>query len=346
MHFREDPHHTESNKARYLTEINALIASREDELKSIRNACCTDIFDKQEAHRKAYLDMLGWPLNAAIPRPIPAAEMIEELGVEGDYTLIRMRIEVLSGLWLTGLYLRLNTDERRPLVIAQHGGAGTPELISGFYFEGSDVNYNGMVSRLMPHRVHVFMPALLLWDPSFYGQPYDRVSIDARLKRIGGSVTALEVYAITRAIDYFESVLNPLSVGMVGLSYGGHYTLFTTAADPRIRSAVSSSFFSQRRHYAWPDWSWKGAAALYDDAEIACLCYPRRLCVEMGDHDELFAAKHTHAATDEVKAYCRHAGIDPDTWFECIVFDGIHEYGRMEDPIKRLIRDLESEVPV
>lgn len=274
--------------------------------------------------------MLGWPLNASIPRPIPAAEIIEELGDEGDYTLIRMRIEVLSGLWLTGLYLRLNTDERRPLVIAQHGGAGTPELISGFYFEGSDVNYNGMVSRLMPHRVHIFMPALLLWDPSFYGQPYDRVSIDARLRRIGGSVTALEVYAITRAIDYFESVLNPLSVGMVGLSYGGHYTLFTTAADPRIRSAVSSSFFSQRRHYAWPDWSWKGAATLYDDPEIACLCYPRRLCVEMGDHDELFAAKYTHTAADEVKTYCRHAGIDPDTWFECIVFDGIHEYGRME----------------
>ena len=44
MHFREDPHHTESDKARYLTEINALIASREDELKSIRNACCADIF--------------------------------------------------------------------------------------------------------------------------------------------------------------------------------------------------------------------------------------------------------------------------------------------------------------
>lgn len=346
MHFREDPHHTESDKARFLTEINALIASREDELKSIRNAYCADIFDKQETHRKAYLDMLGWPLNASIPRPIPTAEIIEELGDEGDYTLLRMRIEVLSGLWLTGLYLRLNTDERRPLVIAQHGGAGTPELISGFYFEGSDVNYNGMVSRLMPHRVHIFMPALLLWDPSFYGQPYDRVSMDARLKRIGGSVTALEVYAITRAIDYFESALNPLSIGMVGLSYGGHYTLFTTAADPRIRSAVSSSFFSQRRHYAWPDWSWKGAAALYDDAEIACLCYPRRLCVEMGDHDELFAAKYTHAATDEVKAYCRHAGIDPDTWFACIVFDGIHEYGRMEDPIKRLISDLESEVPV
>ena len=342
MHFREDPHYTEPHKARHLAELEALISTREDELKVTRNAYCADIFENPETHRKAYLNMLGWPLNATLPRLTPKAEIMEELGEEGEYTMLRMRIEVMEGLWQYGLYLRINTDERRPLVIAQHGGCGTPELISGFYFDGSSVNYNNMVTGLMPHRVHIFMPGLLLWDASFYGQTYDRTSLDARLKRIGGSVTALEVYAITRILDYFEATLNPLSFGMVGLSYGGHYTLFTTAAEPRIRSAISSSFFSQRRYYAWPDWSWKDAASLYDDAEIACLCYPRRLCIEMGDHDELFALPHTLAAEAEVKAYCDKAGIDPESWFDCLIFDGIHEYGRMEEPMERLVRDLEA----
>ena len=153
MHFREDPHYTESHKTRYISELDALISAREDELKNTRNALCADILKNGETHRRAYLDMLGWPLNAGLPRTTPEAEIVEELGDEGEYTLLRMKIQVMEGLWLNGLYFRLNTEDRRPLVIAQHGGAGTPELIAGFYYEGSDVNYNGMVSRLMPHLI-------------------------------------------------------------------------------------------------------------------------------------------------------------------------------------------------
>ena len=342
MHFREDPHDTEPHKARYLSELETLLASREEELAKTRRARCADILCNVDGHRKAYLDMLGWPLNADLPRPTPRFEVIEELGEEGEYTMLRVRLEVLEGLWLNGLYLRLNTEERRPLVIAQHGGCGTPELVSGFYFDGSSVNYNNMVTGLMPHRVHIFLPALQLWDASFYGQTYDRIATDARLKRLGGSITALEVYAISRIIDYFEATLNPLSVGMVGLSYGGMYTLFAAAAEPRIRSAISSSFFSDRRYYAWADWTYRDAAALYDDPEIACLCYPRRLCIEMGDRDELFALHHTQAAAEQVMDYCKAADIDPSSWFDCLIFDGIHEYGRMEEPIARLVRDLEQ----
>ena len=342
MHFREDPHRNESIKAAYLSELNALIESREAELTSTRRARCADIFQNGDTHRKAFLDMLGWPLNADLPRPTPKAEIIEELGDEGEYTVLRMRIEVLEGLWQTGLYYRLNSEERRPLVISQHGGAGTPELASGFYFDGSTVNYHGMVTGLLPHRVHVFMPALLLWDPAFYGQPYDRIRLDAQLKRLGGSITALEVYAITRVLDYFETTLNPLSFGMVGCSYGGHYTLFTTAAEPRIRSAISSSFFSTRRHYAWPDWTWRDAAALYDDPEIACLCYPRHICVETGDKDELFAVEYSNQATEAVMDYCKAADIDPDSWFDSIVFPGIHEYNPDPAPVERMIRELEA----
>jgi hypothetical protein len=129
---------------------------------------------------------------------------------------------------------------------------------------------------------------------------------------------------------------------MVGCSYGGHYTLFTTAAEPRIRSAISSSFFSQRRQYAWPDWVWRDSAALYDDPEIACLCYPRRLCVEIGDKDELFAVEYSNAATEEVRSYCESAGIGPDSWFDSIVFEGVHEYNPDTAPVERMIRELEA----
>ncbi len=341
MHFREDPHDTENLKACSLNELETLINRREDELGRSRHSYCKNILTNRDTHRKYFCDLLGWPLNTDIPRPTPVCEVIETIGDEGDYTLSRMRIEVMDGFWLTGLFLHLKTEENRPLVIATHGGGGTPELISGFYSNGSDGNYNGMVVRLLPYRVHIFMPSLLLWNPTVYGQPFDRIAVDGRLKRVGGSITALEIYSITRALDYFEDALKPRSFGMVGLSYGGMYTLFTTAIETRIRSAVSSSFFSERRAYCWPDWSWKNAAAYYDDAEIACLCYPRRICVEMGDHDELFAVEHTQAAANEVKAYAKEAGIDPNSWFDCLLFDGAHEYGHMEEPLARMVRELE-----
>lgn len=339
MRFREDPHKNEALKARHLSEVEALISRREDELAAARKARGADILQNTEAHRKAFLDMLGWPLNADLPRPTPKAEIIEELGDEGEYTVFRMRIEVLEGLWQTGLYYRLNSDERRPLVISQHGGAGTPELASGFYFDGSTVNYHGMVTGLLPHRVHVFMPALLLWDPAFYGAPYDRIRIDARLKRVGSSITALEVYGISRILDYFEAQNYVTTFGMAGLSYGGFYTLYTAAVDTRIRSAVSCSFFNARDAYPWTDWTWHRSAERFDDAEIAALVYPRRLAIEVGNRDDLFDHRGSEESFARLETLCAEVGTD---WVSLTVFDGGHEFYQGNEHIEQMIRDLKS----
>jgi len=188
----------------------------------------------------------------------------------------------------------------------------------------------------MARRVHVFAPQLLLWDTKEYGNSYDRLEIDRRLKRVGSSITAVEVYAVMRSLDYFEHLMPGAVFGMAGLSYGGFYTLFTAAADTRIRSALSCSFFSTRRDYAWPDWSWFNAAGSYEDAEVACLVYPRRLCIEMGDHDFLFAGEKTLQEAARVRKY---AGDNTD-WFDCILFDGDHEFYCDDAPLDRMIEDL------
>ena len=39
---------------------------------------------------------------------------------------------------------------------------------------------------------------------------------------------------------------------------------------------------------------------------------------------------------------CEAAGIDPDTWFDSIVFEGVHEYNPNPAPVERMIRDLEA----
>ena len=338
MQFREPVENSRKTKTQYRDALDRLIACREEMLADKRRAACADIFANGEAHRRKFREMLGWPLTEEEPKPVPDAQM-EKLGEEGDYAIYRMQIRVMEDLALAGIFLQYLPEANRPVVVSQHGGLGTPEFISGFY-NGDTANYNHMTDRLLPHRVHVFCPQLLLWNTETYGEAYDRKTVDARLKRVGSSITAVDVYAIMRALDWFADRYPASPFGMIGLSYGGFYTLFTAAADTRILSAVSCSFFSRRDAYPWTDWTWTNAAALYDDAEIACLAYPRRMCVEMGDHDNLFAIEHTRAEAERVQQYIRDAGVNGD-WFDCVIFEGTHELCLEDAPILRMMEDLE-----
>ncbi len=337
MNYREENAAVNTQKQCYVDGFEKLITRRQTEFAAVRREHTADIFENAEAHRFAFCQMLGWPLTETRPTELPRVES-EMLSREEGYTVFRMRMEVLPDLWMTGLLFKRESNEKLPLVIVQHGGGGTPELISGIW--GSTGNYNDMLHRVLRRGVHVFAPQLLLWSQNSCAIPYDRVRLDARLKRVGSSVTAVEVYGIRRVLDYFEKTDYVKNFGMVGLSYGGFYTLYITAIDTRIRSAVSCSWFNTRDAYPWSDWTWQNAAALYDDAEIACLVYPRRLCLEIGTRDELFAPEGGRASFARITELCRSVGTD---WVELIEFDGKHEFCLDDTPIKRLIADLKGE---
>ena len=163
---------------------------------------------------------------------------------------------------------------------------------------------------------------------------YDRNSIDARLKRVGSSIAALEIYGISRILDYFEAQDYVSNFGMIGLSYGGFYTLFTTAIDTRIRAAVSCSFFNTRKDNLFLDWSWFGAAESFSDAEVACLIYPRKLCIEVGTEDELFSAEGARKECEVLKEISKMA---PSPWSpDFIIFEGTHEFCKDDMPLKEL----------
>ena len=140
-----------------------------------------------------------------------------------------------------------------------------------------------------------------------------------------------------RIMDYFEKKSYISSFGMVGLSYGGFYTLFATAVDKRIKSAISCSFFNKRDIIGWSDWVWFKSAEVFDDAEIACLVYPRKLCIEIGNNDELFDYKYGIESFEKLKMICKEVGTE---WVELKVFDGVHEFCTDDEPIAKLINDL------
>lgn len=280
--------------------------------------------------------MLGWPLVNHNTDELPETEF-ENLSEEDDYTIFRVQFKILDDLKMTGLFFKLKEVKKSPLVIVQHGGEGTPERISGMYDD--TVNYNDMLHRVRKQGVHVFAPQLLLWRDS-YNVKYDRKAIDARLKRVGSSITAIEVYGIIQIINYFERQDYVSTFGMVGLSYGGFYTLYTAAIDIRIKSAISCSFFNKRDAVPLSDWTWLKSAEKFDDAEIACLIYPRKLCLELGNNDQLFESKYGVESFERLKKICSIVGTE---WVELIVFEGEHEFCKFDYPIENMISDLNKE---
>ena len=282
-------------RAAYLSELETLISRRQEAAREERERFFQPDVSSPQAYaastlryREQFKAMLGWPLTQSRPDAPPAVR--EEFVAADDLGRIsRLWIETLPGLHTYGmLFVPGEPGEgKRPLVLSQHGGHGTPELCSGLY---GPSNYNDMTRRILRRGAVVFAPQLLLWREDF-GPPIERAGMDARLKQLGGSITALEIYQLQRCLDALATrpEVDPQRIGMVGLSYGGFYTLFTAAVETRIRAALSSCFLNDRTRYAWPDWTWHGAALTFFDAEIAALVCPRALYIEAGNQDELFA---------------------------------------------------------
>lgn len=335
MKYREDTDKTKEVKQNYQRGFEELIDQRNKEFEAKRSEYSKNIFKNPDAYREDLKRMLGWPLVDSPTEELPAVKLTE-LSREDGYTIYRITFQLLGTIEFTGLYFESDASKPLPLVIAEHGKFGTPERISGIY--GETFNYNDMLTRIKKQGVNVFAPQLLLWDEK-YGVPFNREETDARLKRVGSSVVAVELYCLSRTLDYFEAKGKASSFGMVGLSYGGFYTLLLSAIDTRIKSAISCSYFNTKDKVAFPDWCWDRSAERFDDAEIACLVYPRKLCIEIGTNDPLFDYRYGVRSYEKIKDLCKSVGTD---WISFITFDGNHEFCRDNEPIERLAEDLKD----
>lgn len=335
MEYTEKRDDSKGYKQEYVDGLFHVIEARQKEAEVFRKEYVKNILNEPETYRQAFKRMLGWPLVDYQPNDLPKV-VCEKLSEEDGYHIYRMHFEILDGLRMTGLFFQMESEKPQPLVIVQHGGEGTPEHIAGVY--GDTTNYNDMLHRVRQQGVHVFAPQLLLWKQDRYEVAYDRSKIDAHLKRVGSSIAAIEVFGIMRILDYFEAQEFVTEFGMVGLSYGGFYTLFTAAADTRIKASLSCSFFNSRDKYPQADWTWPGEAYHFNDAEVAALIYPRKFCVQMGDHDPLFDYHGTVQSFERLKELTG----ETDWLEEQAVFDGTHEFCKDDVLLKNVIGVLKA----
>lgn len=340
MNYTEDKNTGAPYRAEYYRTLRDMLSARRTECDKARYNHFLEMKDKPEEYRREFCEMLGWPLteyDAGMPE-------VEEIPIFSDdeRELSRLVLTLPIGVKFHGILMKHKDGERRPLAIVQHGGDGIADRLIGL-FDGTTSNYNDIAERVFSRGVNVFLPQLLLWSEKYYepsiseqGNIAARRALDAELKQVDSSITAVEIYGIMKSIDYLSTqpFVDPARVGMVGLSYGGFYTLFTTAVDTRIKAALASSQYNDRYLYPWSDWTWFSAAEKFLDNEVAALVYPRRLLIAVGDSDELFSADGARRTFMELR------DMLPGDWVDFTVFSGTHEFIRDDDIMDKFASSL------
>lgn len=336
--YQEDSKTASPYRQGMLSDMDKFLSIHTERAKLQREKFITpELLVKQQAsYREQLVQMLGFPLNANLPR----GKRVEQTLVKEDEwaTYYRMKIEIFPDFFAYGILAKNKKAEKCPFVLAQHGGDGTAEIVNGWILNSA--NYNHMVQRVLRKGASVFSTQLYLWSVPYYGDSYDRGNYNAKFRALGGSITAFEVEILRRVLDYFE--LQPYveseKIGMIGLSYGGMYTMMTSAIDTRIQVAYSSCFFNNREKWLWQDWSYRDMFSLFNDADICGLIAPRALFVEIGDKDPVCQVLNIGQEHVRLKEY--YAAFGKGDMCQFRVFNGEHELCSTDEGIDFLMENL------
>lgn len=342
--YKESPETGNAYRKDYLDGIDKLIERKYEEGEKARRELLKDIINQPEKHREGFKEMLGWPLTGKsnLSYEVKKEFVTEDKGVK----IYRVQTIILGGLPMYGMLFISDESADTPMIIANHGGLGAPELCGGLLEIGT-INYNNMVERILKYKVNIYAPQYLNWSTERFKVAEENMERradygfrqlrDVQLQQLGGSITAVEIFGVMRSIDYLieSGICREDRIGMTGLSYGGFYTLFLAAIDTRIRACVSFCFYSDMKSkISFRDWVWKNAANTYFDSEILALVHPRKIDIYMGDKDELF---NFEISKKEFARFKEVLGSDAD-FASHTIFDGTHEVAKEDDSMfERLI---------
>ncbi len=317
-------------RAEQAKELDAYIRALRSDTRRLRTlfapsyASEKDYLASARPLREAFAQSIGYPPPG---EPNPAPAQFTKLGEDSLGTYYRASIPVLPGVNAVGLYLVPKGAKKAPLVISMHGGGGSPEVAT---FRGG-ANYHDMVRGGLKRGYVVWAPTHLFRAE---GYPNDvRNRTDERLRLVGTSLTAVEVAKISRSLDVLlkRPEVDRNRVAMVGLSYGGYYSLVVPALDSRIKAVVSSCYFGvqeyrhERDENSVPsDFRFPDRMTLFKDSELVALICPRPLEIQAGATDA-----PTHREMGERLAplgASHYKRLGKEDRFRFIVFQGGHEF--------------------
>ena len=277
-----------------------------------------------EAQRRLLKQRMGYPPPMMKTQ---GALRLEKSGEDSVATYYRSYLTVADGLEAYGLYIvpKKPLAKRAPLVISQHGGGGTPEMAT---FNGAS-NYHDQVRGAVEQGYIVYAPHTVMHPfrdrDNGTAIPADvRKALDAKFRDAGTSLAAVEVYKISLALDELlkRPEIDPKRVAMIGLSYGGYYSLYTAAVEPRIKVVVASC--SVRNEAPILDSRIEGRLLDLAPADVAGLVAPRPLQIQTGVVDKSSPIEQARLAARRAQSYYEKAGAAQRFAFE--EFEGGHEF--------------------
>jgi dienelactone hydrolase len=288
-----------------------------------------------EPYRKELGQNLGYPPPKSMDGKVTK---IVNVGEDKYCTIYRIWIEVIEGVNTYGICMvPKNIAHKAPLIIAMHGGGGNPEAICDL---DTRINYRSFGHEAVKRGYIIWAPGLTMLsnysgDTKIAGA--DRGIFDKELNLLGSSIIGLEIHKIiesTKVLVGEFSEIDQTRVGMTGLSWGGFFTMYTTALFPMVKVAAPSGYFRDteadlrntidvesdtKRIYLFKGFGHFQA--------IGLIC-PRPCMVQLGENDPLFELAGARKEADKASQYYEKLGIGDKFTFK--THSGGHEFDTVD----------------
>ena len=279
-------------------------------------------------------EIIGRLPQASLP-PNPRTQLVYDTPQWKGYEVM---LDVYPGVFQYGMLLvpkDLQPDERRPVVVAQHGRNATPRHVCTP--DEDTYAYHSFGAQLADRGFVVYAPQNL-----YIYEEHSR-AIQRKAFALGMTFFAAMVRQHEQALTWLGSLpfVDSARIGFYGLSYGGKSSLLIPAVLEGYCLSICSADFNEE---VWKHTSIEDRCSFmftlehehtefdfgerFNYAEIAGLIAPRPFMVERGHHDDVAPDEWVAYEYAKVRRLYLALGIRDRTEIE--FFDGEHEINSQE----------------
>ena len=243
---------------------------------------------------KVFQDYFWDKVIGRIPESkIPLNPKSRKIINEASWTGYEVTVDVMPDVFAWGYLLLpndLKPDEKRPVIVVQHGGSGLPNVM----IDKTNPIYKGLATQLVERGYIVFS----MHFPWRLERQYR--DIQRKANPLGLSVFSFILNQHERILDWLTAQpwVDPNRIGLYGLSWGGKVAVRVPALLNRYSLSIASGDFNE--------WIWKNATSdwpnsymfapeyemfdfnlgrTFNYGEMAAMIAPRAFMVERG-HDD------------------------------------------------------------
>jgi cephalosporin-C deacetylase-like acetyl esterase len=330
-------HNPRERHRRQFQELQDHVQRLMEKSHRVRNARWLPPQQTREAWGKSRAELRDLVLDSYIGRlphdRLPPRSRSRVVRQTEQYTAYEVELDVMEGVIAGGILLvptDLKPDERRPVVVCQHGLESL--AIDTLALDGPGFQYyKGFAHKLAGEGFVVYAP-----QNPYRGEDRFRV-IQRMANPLGRSLFSYIIAQHEQTVAWLQTLpfAQPEKIGFYGLSYGGKTAMRVPPFVEGYALAICSGDFTDwartittneerygyafTREYEIPEWN-LGHIASY--AELASLMFPRPFMVEQGHQDGGAPSEWVLGEFGKVRRMYDHLGESERCHIE--FFDGPH----------------------